>query len=98
MDISNYGVVISNVVHKILKQQDKVKAAGKYPKPVHHDNHTLLEWSQHKIDEQVDALVYEECQRLKLYEISALLQDALSSTSMEECHNLIETALRRLGK
>jgi uncharacterized protein YaaR (DUF327 family) len=98
MDISSYGVVISNVVHEVLKQQDKVKAKGKYPKPVHHDNHTMLEWTDHKIQELVDALVYEECQRLKLIEISALLQDALTSVSMEECHNLIETALSRLGK
>jgi hypothetical protein len=89
-------MIIMNLIKRLHDQQEK--GLKKYGVPVKPISHTLIEWTEHKAEELTDALVYEEAQKQTLYEISALLQDALSATSMEECHNCIEAALARLGK
>jgi hypothetical protein len=90
------STVIQAIIKRLNAQQEK--GIKKYKVAVAPINHTLIEWVEHDLEEQTDALVYKEAQKQTLHEISSLLQDALTATSMEECHNCIETALSRLGR
>jgi hypothetical protein len=57
-------------------QQEKVLASGKYPHPIHKDNHTALEWMDHQMSEFADALVYRECLKQTIQDVANLIEQA----------------------
>jgi hypothetical protein len=68
--------LLKEVDQVIWNQQEKVLRSGKYPHPIHKDNHTALEWMDHQMSEFADALVYRECLKQTIDDVIYLINQA----------------------
>lgn len=77
-------------------QQDKVLASGKYPHPIHKDNHTALEWMDHQMSEFADALVYHQCLKQTIADAVELIRLAYGNSNDPQVDGYLLEALERL--
>lgn len=95
--------VISNVIDRIKKQQEK--GLKKYGTPVNPDHYTLHGWIEHQAQEMSDALVYLECQKQLIENVLRDLYTAVKSMEESRQYNYelgnayyhISRAIQRLG-
>lgn len=108
IDHTNWGKSITRDDHTIIDpliqeftdtvwaQQKKVLASGKYPHPIHKDNHTALEWIDHQMSEFADALVYHECLKQTIQDVKYLVHMASIKSDDPEVNAILDDILSRI--
>lgn len=86
---------ISKITARFHSQKEKgLKKYGTY---VHPHKLTMKQWSEHKLEEMTDALVYEQMKADNLVDIEQLLEFAMLAITPKEKNAYIKLALERLG-
>lgn len=86
---------ISKITARFHSQKEKgLKKYGSYVNP---HKLTMKQWSEHKLEEMTDELVYEQMKADNLIDIEAILESAMFATSLEDKNYYIQMALARLG-
>jgi hypothetical protein len=90
--------LLKTIEGTVWDQQAKVLASGKYPHPIHKDNHTAVEWMDHQMSEFADALVYHECLKQTIREVYELIDYAFQKSKDDQVDALLIQALNRLKR